>query len=72
MSLTKREKAVRDKLLDSVAQMRNSASGLQREVDRGEAIRQSIESKESRIQVLTCCADDIERIVGAHFSKVSR
>lgn len=65
--LSKREAAAREALLFEAKLMRASAAGLQREVDNGVAIRQSIESKESRIQVLEACADSVERIINAHF-----
>ena len=64
---TKREKALLDKLRTMAARLRSHASGLQSEVDRGIALRQSIESKESRIQVLTSCADEIDSILKETF-----
>jgi hypothetical protein len=61
--MAKREKVLLDKLRTMVARLRRHASGLQSEVDRGIAVRQSIESKESRIEVLTSCADEIDSLI---------
>jgi len=60
---------LREELEEMVRTWRSSAAGLQREIDGGVALRQSLESKESRVQVLESNADELERCVNRHFSK---
>ena len=46
-----------------IVSWRDSAAGLRSEVERGVCVRQSEESKLSRIQVLETCASQLERVL---------
>ena len=57
----KRLRAMAEELLNTSTRWRVSARGLRSEVERGVAVRQSIESKMARVQVLESNADSIEQ-----------
>lgn len=61
--LSSREKLVREKLLAMMDRCRHCAATLQGEIDRGVAIRQSIESKQARVDILQSHASELEEIV---------
>ena len=58
--------ALRKALLGMAASWERSAKGLQGEVDRGECIRQSPESKRSRIEVLRSNAEQLRNALEAY------
>jgi hypothetical protein len=66
--LRRREKALLDKLRAQAASWRSSAAGLQREVNQGIALRQSIESKEARIAVMEVHAEQLEQLIKEHIN----
>jgi hypothetical protein len=61
--MAKKLEELRVAIKNIAAENRRSARGLQSEIDRGIELRQSIESKQARVDVLTVCADQLERIL---------
>lgn len=57
--------ALREAIAEMAKRCRSSAECLQGEIDRGVAIRQSLESKEGRVAVLKAHADELERLLEA-------
>ncbi len=53
-------------LLECVASWRSSARGLKQEIEQGVAIRQSLESKQARVDVLESNASQLERVLAEH------
>jgi len=61
--MAKKLEELRVAIKNVAAENRRSARGLQSEIDRGIELRQSIESKQARVDVLTVCADQLELIL---------